>query len=356
MIIVHTADLHLSEKAAERWDALGQVLELASDNKADLLLISGDLFDQNVDAEKLRPKLREMFGSAVFKTAILPGNHDYQAYRDGLYFGDKVTVITDSSEPLWVEGTAIWGLPYEKIEGERLVGRLRELGSRMNPDEYNILLYHGELLDAFFSRREMGDEGDQRYMPVRLSYFECLPVKYVLAGHFHSRYADWPLPGGGRFIYSGSPAAITRREIGRRAVNLLNTEAGPFEVLLDSFHYEELVIDLEPFGTDDPLKLTEDKLKNMHHAAGIILTVRGLFNGNALNLTESDIARGLRELAKESLITELNEEFADVKLVLEDDLFKKFLGKLEESESTHEYKKKALELALEAFRVVKACS
>ncbi|MBW6463837.1 MAG: metallophosphoesterase [Firmicutes bacterium] len=356
MNIIHTADLHLSEKAVERWEALEHIIKSASDQCASLLLICGDLFDQNVDAEKLRPKLREMLGLADLRTVILPGNHDYKAYRDGLYFGDKVTVISDSSEPLRLDNFVIWGLPYEKIGGERLVGRLREIGSRMDPNDFNILLYHGELLDAFFSRREMGNEGDQRYMPVRLSYFQSLPLKYVFAGHFHSRYAGWPLPGGGKFIYSGSPVAVTRRELGQRAVNLFKWGDEPVELLLESFHYEELAIELDPFGSENPLKIIEERLKKAHHAAGVILTVRGLFNGAALNLSESDIARGIRELANGRLAAEPKEEFADVRLVLEDDLYKKFLLRLGESDSDPNLKDKAARLAIEAFRVVKACS
>ena len=356
MKIVHTADLHLSEKAEERLEALKKVVNLAVRENAELLVIAGDLFDQHVDAERMRPYLRDILGGKGFQTVILPGNHDYRAYRDGLYFGDKVIVISDQNQPLRVGTATIWGLPYEKISGERLITRLGEISARMNPGEQNILLYHGELLDAFFPRHELGDEGDQRYMPVRLSYFDLMPLKYILAGHFHSRYAAWPLAGGGKFIYSGSPVAVTRREVGRRAINLLDLGGDPAEVLLDSFHYEELIINLDPGIKENPLDYIRSRLRQTHEAAKVILSVRGLFNGAALGIDESDLARGIREIAGDRLACEPYEEYADVRLVLEDELFKKFSAKLNLAMVTPEEKEKALEIALEAFRWVTPCS
>jgi DNA repair protein SbcD/Mre11 len=354
--IVHTADLHLSEQAEERWEALKEVVHLTAREKAGLLVITGDLFDRHLDADRMRPRLREILGGTCFQTVILPGNHDYKAYRDGLHFGDKVRVFSGTEQPLRVGTAALWGLPYEKIAGERLVARLSELGAKMNPDDNNILLYHGELLDAFFSRRELGDEGDQRYMPVRLSYFDLMPLKFILAGHFHSRYAAWPLAGGGKFIYSGSPVAVTRREVGRRAVNLLDLAGEAKEILLNSFHYEELAIELDPATKENPLDYIELKLRQTHEAAKVMLKVSGYFNGAAIGLNESELARGIRNLAGARLACEPFEEYADVRLVLEDELFKKFSAKLELAACAPEEKQRAFEMVLEAFREVKLCS
>lgn len=356
MKIVHTADLHLSEKGEERWAALEEIVNVVARENAELLVVAGDLFDQHVEAEKMRPRLREMLSGKGFQTVILPGNHDYRAYRDGLYFGDKVIVISGNNQPLRIGPATIWGLPYEKLAGEHLITRLGEISALMNPDEHNIMLYHGELLDAFFPRHELGDEGDHRYMPVRLSYFDSVPLKYILAGHFHSRFAVWPLAGGGKFIYSGSPVAVTRRETGRRAVNLLDLGGDHAEVLLDSFHYEELTIDLDPGRKENPLDYIESRIRQTHEAAKVILTVRGFFNGAALGMDENDLACGIRSIAGDRLACEPCEEYADVRLVLEDELFKKFSVKLELATATPEEKEKALEIALEALRMVTPCS
>lgn len=356
MKLLHTADLHLTEDNPERWAALDQLVEVARREKVSALLIAGDLFDHHVDADRLRPALAKVLGDEKFKTVILPGNHDYAAYRSGLYFGAAVSVLDNWQEPMQIGKALLWGLPYEKISGERLVERLRLMGSMMDEKACNILLFHGELLDAYYSRGDMGDEGDQRYMPVNLAYFKTLPIRYVLAGHFHSRYAAYNLKNEGFFIYPGSPVAITRRETGRRAANLLDINEAPVEVALKTYHYEELNLTLDPSDCVDPLVLLEQKMSRIDSQALIKLTIRGLFNGAAFGKSEIELAEALRKIAGNRLAGVPVESFYDVRHILEDDLFKEFKLKLEQSDCTPEIKPTVEEMVIEAFRVVKACS
>ncbi|UCC96085.1 MAG: metallophosphoesterase, partial [Candidatus Omnitrophota bacterium] len=177
-------------------------------------VISGDLFDKDIDAETLRPKIREIFSGTGFKIILLPGNHDSEAYKSGMYFGEDAFILTNLNVPFEYSTVRIWGLPFEPIEGGKILSKLRSLASNLAMDKENILLYHGELLDTFFSRRDFGDEGDERYMPVKLSYFGDLDIDYVLAGHFHSKFDVRKLENGGYFVYPGSPISITKGEIG----------------------------------------------------------------------------------------------------------------------------------------------
>ncbi len=356
MKILHTADLHLTDEAPERWEALEELAGLAREHRVSVLVIAGDLFDRHVEAENLRGRLRSVFGSGDFRTVILPGNHDYKAYLSGLYFGENVTVLNSWEEPLHLNGCVMWGLPYERLSGEYLVQRLQEMASRMDPAENNLLLYHGELLDAYFSRQDLGDEGDQRYMPARLSYFEPLPINYVLAGHFHSRYMTWHLPGGGLFVYPGSPVAVTARESGRRVANLVSPDQPPVELSLKSFHYETLCIELDPFAQEDPISILEEKLKSFHPSAKVVLSVRGLFNSTRLGISETELAEGIKEIADSCCTTEPSLEFYDVQHVMEDDLFKQFNSRLDAYEYPPELKERVKEMVIRAFRVVKACS
>ena len=356
MKILHTADLHLNTTNPERWEALNQLVALAAREQVDLFLIAGDLFDRNIEAETLRVRLRAALGNNDLTTVILPGNHDYQSYRSGLYFGDNVYVINSWAEPLDFGNTSLWGLPFEIIEGERLAGRLREMGSLMDERRQNILLFHGELLDAFYSTRDVGDEGYKRYMPAHLSYFSSLPVKYVLAGHFHSSYKGWNIGEDSLFIYPGSPVSVTSRETGRRMANLIVGDNRPSELALDTFHYEDLTVQLDPFNTEDPLLIIEKRLQQIHPAARILLTVQGLYDGSRLGLNENELAEGIKRVVGEKLAGAALENFTDVRHVLEDDLFKAFLARLELEAYTSLDKTRIRELAIKAFRVVKACS
>jgi DNA repair protein SbcD/Mre11 len=304
----------------------------------------------------MRKELREVLGGANLKTVILPGNHDYQSYRSGLYFGENVYVLSDWTTPLDFGEVTIWGLPFEKLEGERLVSRLREMGALMNQDRYNLLLFHGELLDAYYSPQDMGGEGTRRHMPVHLSYFSPLPVKYVLGGHFHSGYKGWEISGDSFFIYPGSPVAITRRETGRRYVNMISPGNRPVEIELDTFHYEELTVNLDPFEAANPLETIEKRIKETHPAAAVLLTVQGLFDGNRLGFSESELAAGIRKVAGDKLAGEPVENYSDVQHVIEDELFKLFLSKLDHKDYSKQEQAMIREQAIKAFRVVKACT
>ena len=76
MKILHTADIHLRGDKDERWEALQKLIENGKENKVSIFAICGDLFDKDVDAESLRPKIRELFSNTGFKVLIIPGNHD----------------------------------------------------------------------------------------------------------------------------------------------------------------------------------------------------------------------------------------------------------------------------------------
>jgi len=223
MKILHTADIHLKEYEDERWKALQKLIEIGKKENVEIFAISGDLFNKDIDAENLRPKIRELFSHNGFQIVLIPGNHDSDSYKSGMYFGENTTILTDLEDCFEYKGARIYGIPFEPIGGEEILYKLHSLRDKFTPDKKkkNILLYHGELLDAFFSRKDFGDEGGERYMPVKLSYFKDLNVDYVLAGHFHSNFQVRRLANGGYFVYPGSPLSLTKREIGQRKVNIL---------------------------------------------------------------------------------------------------------------------------------------
>jgi len=351
--ILHTGDFHLNENAPERWDALREVTTLALENQVTVLVIAGDLFDKDVAAENLRAKLRSYLSNKAFQTVILPGNHDYRAYRSGLYFGENLTVLDSADEPVKLgSNVVLWGVPYKPVGREQMAANLREMAARMDPSLLNIIIFHGELLDAYFAPQEWGDEGFGRHMPVRLAFFEPLPVQYVLAGHFHSRFSVREIPGGGLFIYPGSPVSVTKKEIGQRMVNFLAIGEDPQEMLIDSFHFENIYLSLNPFSGENPLIELERKLASLHPHAKILLTVEGLFNGEALGLSEIDLAERLSDLAGNRLADDPVFNFIDVQNVFEDDLFQDFTARLENSEHSPEIKEQARKLAIRAMRVV----
>jgi DNA repair exonuclease SbcCD nuclease subunit len=352
MRILHTADLHLKEYGDERWEALEELIEVGRKEKINLLVISGDLFDTEVEVEKLRPHLRSIFSDNDFKILIIPGNHDKSAYTKGMYWGEDVTILTHLHEPFELETVRVWGMPFENIEGREMVQKIRTLEDRLIPDKTNILLYHGELVDSYFAREDFGEEGEGRYMPVKLSYFEGLNLQYILGGHFHSRYNVWEVEKGKYFVYPGSPVSITKKETGQRKANIFEIGEPPQEYLLDTLHFEEVTLKLDPFDPRHPLDILENYLKNLHPKAQVLLTVSGYLHGEKLGMGEEELVEKVRKLASGKIAGE-NYQFRDISRIWEDDLFKKFLETLEKEGVEEEEKKHLSDLVLQAIMEVR---
>ncbi len=348
MKILHTADIHLKEFEDERWKTLIKLIDIGKEQKIDIFIIAGDLFDKNYNAEILRPKIRSLFSNTTFKIIIIPGNHDSNSYTSDMYFGEDVTVLIDLQKPFEYEGLNIWGMPFEQIDSEDVLKKLHSLHGKLNDEKTNILLYHGELLDAFYSRKDFGDEGEEQYMPLKLSYFKDLNIKYVLSGHFHSNFDIRILENGGYFVYPGSPISITKREVGQRKVNIFEVGEPPQEHLLDSPFYEQILIEIDPYNDINPIEIVENRLENAHPEAKIIFTIRGYINSEKINITEDELHKKLKNLLKNKLIEE-HFELKDISNILEDDLFKSFKSKLERTEFDEKKKKQIINLAIKAI-------
>lgn len=352
MKILHTADIHLTDYGNERWKTLQKLIEIGKKERIDIFVVCGDLFDREFNAEMLRPKIREIFSNNGFKIILLPGNHDSESYKSGMYFGDDVTILNNLNEPFEHKNLNIWGLPFEHIEGEEILYKLYSLESALNKEKRNILLYHGELLDAFFLRKDFGDEGERRYMPVKLSYFKDFAIDYVLAGHFHSKFDMWEFESGKYFVYSGSPISITKAEVGQRKANLFEVGKPPKEHPLDTPHFEEVVIKFDPFVEKNPLEMVKDQVQMIHPKARIILRIKGYVNCQNIKMDEPELVRQIRDICKGKPVEEYF-EFSDIHIMLEDDLFRGFMKKLEQSDYDEEKKKHLCDIAIKAMMEVK---
>ncbi|MGD2249465.1 MAG: metallophosphoesterase [Candidatus Methanofastidiosia archaeon] len=350
MKILHTADIHIREYGGERWKTLEKLIEIGKMEEIEIFVISGDLFDKDIDAEKLRPKIREIFSNTGFiKIIIIPGNHDSDSYSGGKYFGRDVKIFSDSDNCFEYEDVSIWGMPFETINREEILIRLNKLADNLSSDKKNILLYHGELLDACFSPIDLGNEGEKRYMPVKLSYFNDLNIDYILAGHFHSHFDFWKLKNGGYFIYPGSPISITQKETGQRKVNIFEVGEQPKDYLLETPHYKEIFIEFNPFEDKKPLEVVENHLKNIHPNARVILTIKGFINSEIIGMNETQLVEQIEKLLPNKWHENFNPEFMDIKAILEDDLFKKFIEKLEKTNFEKEKKKQMINIAIKAM-------
>ena len=351
MKILHTADIHLKEHKDERWKALQKLIEVGKKERVKIFVISGDLFNKDIDAENLRPKIRELFSHNGFQIVLIPGNHDSDSYGSGMYFGEGATILTDLEDCFEYKGVRICGIPFEPIEGEKILYKLRSLLNKFTSDKKkkNILLYHGELLDAFFSRKDFGDEGGERYMPVKLSYFKDLNIDYVLAGHFHSNFQVRRLAKGGYFVYPGSPLSLTKRETGQRKVNIFKLGGPPGEYLLNTPYLEEVNIIFDPLRDKIPLEIVKKRVESLPSEARAILTIKGYVNSKEIKMDESELVEEIKKIASNRCVELPKFEFKDIQVILEDQLFKKLLHKLEQADYDEKKKRQMRDIAIKAM-------
>jgi DNA repair exonuclease SbcCD nuclease subunit len=203
MKILHSSDLHLNSKYPERLEALEKIILAAGKENVDLVLIAGDFFDSSREANKLRPALRDKLSSLPFKILVIPGNHDYSVYTSDLNFGNDIKILQKKPyEIVELEDLKVVAVPYANQDFNDLVFNLKK---EIDTGKVNVLLIHCSLDVPFLKESGFGDEKRQLYLPVNSKVLAEIGFDYVLAGHFHSQYAESIISDKTVFIYSGSP-------------------------------------------------------------------------------------------------------------------------------------------------------
>jgi exonuclease SbcD len=211
--LVHTSDVHLecdTFGSGARGDvfrdsvrrAFGRVIDLANHNRADLLLIVGDLFDSSrVSAEALGFAMGQI-GRARMRVVMIPGNHD--AHDERSIYAALSTELLPRNLHLILEpdgstlefadlNARVWGRALvEHSPDYRPLSGLPEPA----PDLWNIGLAHG-----FFTEVETN-----RSSPITPAEIEDSGYDYIALGHIH--VLGDVSQGATRAFYCGTPAPL----------------------------------------------------------------------------------------------------------------------------------------------------
>jgi exonuclease SbcD len=251
MLIVHSSDWHAGRlwKAIDRLPELETVLENLGDfierERADLLLMSGDVFDSrgpSAAAERAVFRFFRRVGKAGTKTAVIAGNHDDPLRLEAWGTLAELVDVTTVARPrpadcggvieLQVrsgERAIIAAVPFAKTsdlvsaiemasddttahqryaEGMRRIVEL--LTARFRADSINILMAHTHLDGAVLAGSERQAHLGQEWAATAQS----LPstAHYVALGHIHrpQRIEAAPSPT----YYAGSPLQLDFGEVG----------------------------------------------------------------------------------------------------------------------------------------------
>jgi DNA repair exonuclease SbcCD nuclease subunit len=230
MKILHIADTHLGYSAYRRvstnginqreidtYDAFSKFVDYCVENKPDLILHAGDLFDS------VRPNNRAItfaidqilrLSEKKIPFVVIAGNHEHPKLREtGHIFSifDHLTYVypiyRSSYEPIQFdigkEKVTIHAVPQTSTK-ESFENNLRRVKND-NSSHYNILLVHGSVkgIESFCM-----NEFNELMIPKKYldSYFD-----YVALGHFHkfSKVTE-------KAYYSGSTECFSFNEAGEK--------------------------------------------------------------------------------------------------------------------------------------------
>ncbi len=250
--IIHCADLHFDTafaglddggKAEIRREDLrqvfGRIVELAKTERADMLLIAGDLFDQAAASVQtvryITGKLAEISDIPVYISA---GNHDPLvpgSFYTMLDWGENVHVFGREMECIETPDFDLYGVSFG---GAEQADSLLAGFSARHTDKPSLMLMHASL----------GGEG---YNPITKQEAEASGLDYLALGHVHS-YSGAVRCGGTVCAYPGCPEGRGFDELGEKGVIKAVIEKGRVSVEFVPVckrQYHELELDVTGLDT-----------------------------------------------------------------------------------------------------------
>ncbi|MFE2756567.1 exonuclease SbcCD subunit D [Actinosynnema sp. NPDC059335] len=253
MKILHTSDWHVGrtfhgrDLLREQESVLGGLADTVADERVDVVVVAGDLFDRavpNAEAVAVCSRVLKRILRAGAKVVITPGNHDSAARLDfvgafseagGLHMRTRVADLHDPVLLADAHGpVAVYGIPFLEPETARHVlgveakghgGVLTEAMRRVRqdlagrPGARSVVLAH-----AFVT----GGEPCESERTIAVGGVQDVPgavfsgVDYVALGHLHGQQTL-----AGHLRYSGSPVAYSFSEARHhKSVWLVELDAG----------------------------------------------------------------------------------------------------------------------------------
>ncbi len=263
--LVHCADLHLDAPFKEygrdmyaetrRKDirsAFSNILERLKDEKADLLLIAGDLYEHHTLSKRTMDWLHMKLSEVKVPVIIVPGNHDpylLNSWYRTWEWPTNVSILSLEQPSLILEDLRVnlYGIGFSSFKEDK-----PDLSKVPPPLEgyFNILMLHGTL-DLDFT--------EHAYKPVTSKELEALGYDYYALGHFHSLREDYSLK---KAFNPGSPEPLGFDETGvhgaflvtlDKAQGQLNIDARYFETAIRTYH--DKMIDITGCKTLEEVKM-----------------------------------------------------------------------------------------------------
>jgi DNA repair exonuclease SbcCD nuclease subunit len=246
--LLHTADVHLGARHADlgeaataqrerQFAAFKAAVDLANEEKVDLFLVAGDLFDSNTQprrsVERVGAELARL-GAARIRTVVIPGTHDcydrssiYRAYDLKAMAGstpedDLVTVVTADTPVVRIPAVDATihayvfpskRAPHSPLRDVR-VAPAAEAGAAGPTTSWHIGMVHGALA--------IPDRTDRDEVVFTKEEIAATGLDYLALGHWHSSQKG--KAGSTTYAYSGAPEPVAVDQDGAGNVLLVTIE------------------------------------------------------------------------------------------------------------------------------------
>ena len=228
--ILHCADIHLDSpfasenaiKAEVRRNELRgtftSMMMYAKKNGADIVLIAGDLYDNEfVTKETVSLIIREFENNPDCRFIISPGNHDIYTvnsvysrtnFPENVYIFNTDVLSYFSFEDI---NTDVYGYAFVRREMQKnpFAGLLPQ-----NHNAINLLCAHGDML-----------LGEKDCCPIKVNEIETSGFDYVALGHIHNS-TGIEKTGNVYYAYSGCPEGRDYGETGYKGALWLEIDKG----------------------------------------------------------------------------------------------------------------------------------
>jgi DNA repair exonuclease SbcCD nuclease subunit len=210
MKFIHIADIHLGatpdsnmpwgpQREKEIWTSFQDIVRICNEEKADLLLIAGDMFHRQPLVRELKEVNYILSRLETAKAVIMAGNHDYigpRSYYQDFTWDEKIHFfLQDNLEVKEYEelGAEVYGLSFRSKD---ITEPLYDGIKPKQNNKIHILLAHG---------------GDERNIPMNRKKLAGLGFDYIALGHIHK-----PEFITEKIAYCGSLEPLDKNELGER--------------------------------------------------------------------------------------------------------------------------------------------
>lgn len=366
MKIMHIADLHLDsafsgfekskaeEKRAELRDCFARAMRIAKEQKVELVLIAGDLFDTPFCSLATRKAVFDAMDSVGCPIVISPGNHDYYN-KNGTYADEKlpenVYVFTSNEIGRFdFDDIHISVLGYA-FTSDRYEESPLSLDVPLSKENVNILCAHADLGAPL-----------SKYAPLTPSAISAPGFTYAALGHVHM--APEPLKMEKTTIaYSGFAQGRSFDELGEGGAYIVDMDLEEKTVSLSRIPLSKTIykmekVDISTMSSDqEVVKKICEVISDCKYDENVALRVRlvgSIPSDYAINTLKIASDESIPPLAllqiKNESVANFDLEHLKTDMTVKGEVYRKLLPLLESSdEQVRQKASLALKFALSAL-------